>query len=315
VGTEHADDAEPFRLEWAGKTIMGTLRTLNNLCERMHVAYFFYINLGHMRFVSIGRFLPAFGVILGAMLLRAVALLVQASNTASRGPSVRQQTGGKAPAAAAPTIAAAIGRWLSAIGGGILLLQTSSACLPFFRAFVAHLVHSPLAAYDPDEVAAWAAVVGGCAVGFAGRGVMLALLGPVVRSWRLESAVILIGSAVVALAVGILNIGLGMAILACLCLPCLFFAPTASSPSSSLPASPSTTSAASPRTALRGAGIAAKRLLLVALLPCALGVVAVAWGTTPSSLLVHVLRDYVEVGAWAWPAICGIVWPTLSLLL
>lgn len=45
-------------------------RKLNNLLERLHQSYFFYLLPSLSRFVSIGLYMPAFGFLLLVLILR-----------------------------------------------------------------------------------------------------------------------------------------------------------------------------------------------------------------------------------------------------
>ena len=45
-------------------------RKLNNLLERLHQSYFFYLMPSLTRFVSIGYYMPAFGLLALILLLR-----------------------------------------------------------------------------------------------------------------------------------------------------------------------------------------------------------------------------------------------------
>ncbi|NWU70604.1 GPAA1 protein, partial [Pterocles burchelli] len=53
-----------------GKTLEGMFRKLNNLLERLHQSYFFYLLPSLSRFVSIGLYMPAFGFIILVLILK-----------------------------------------------------------------------------------------------------------------------------------------------------------------------------------------------------------------------------------------------------
>uniref|UniRef100_A0A3Q3MGB8 GPI-anchor transamidase component GPAA1 n=1 Tax=Mastacembelus armatus TaxID=205130 RepID=A0A3Q3MGB8_9TELE len=55
-------------------TIEGMYRKLNNLLERLHQSYFFYLMPSLSHFVSIGYYMPAFGLLAVILLLRALDL-------------------------------------------------------------------------------------------------------------------------------------------------------------------------------------------------------------------------------------------------
>uniref|UniRef100_A0A8B9JDJ3 GPI-anchor transamidase component GPAA1 n=1 Tax=Astyanax mexicanus TaxID=7994 RepID=A0A8B9JDJ3_ASTMX len=60
-----------------GRLLEGMFRKLNNLLERLHQSYFFYLMPSLSRFVSIGYYMPAFGLLATILLLRALDLWVQ----------------------------------------------------------------------------------------------------------------------------------------------------------------------------------------------------------------------------------------------
>ncbi|NXF42332.1 GPAA1 protein, partial [Nyctibius bracteatus] len=53
-----------------GKTLEGMFRKLNNLLERLHQSYFFYLLPSLSRFVSIGHYMPAVGFLLLVLILK-----------------------------------------------------------------------------------------------------------------------------------------------------------------------------------------------------------------------------------------------------
>uniref|UniRef100_A0A4W4FHK4 GPI-anchor transamidase component GPAA1 n=1 Tax=Electrophorus electricus TaxID=8005 RepID=A0A4W4FHK4_ELEEL len=59
-----------------GRLFEGMVRKLNNLLERLHQSYFFYLMPSLTRFVSIGYYMPAFGLLTTILLLRALDLWV-----------------------------------------------------------------------------------------------------------------------------------------------------------------------------------------------------------------------------------------------
>lgn len=63
-----------------GRLMEGMYRKLNNLLERLHQSYFFYLMPSLSRFVSIGYYMPAFGLLAVILLLRALDLWVQLSS-------------------------------------------------------------------------------------------------------------------------------------------------------------------------------------------------------------------------------------------
>ncbi|XP_054615736.1 glycosylphosphatidylinositol anchor attachment 1 protein [Dunckerocampus dactyliophorus] len=62
-----------------GRLLEGMYRKLNNLLERLHQSYFFYLMPSLSHFVSIVYYMPAFGLLAVILLLRALGLWVQLS--------------------------------------------------------------------------------------------------------------------------------------------------------------------------------------------------------------------------------------------
>uniref|UniRef100_A0A8C6SCI8 GPI-anchor transamidase component GPAA1 n=1 Tax=Neogobius melanostomus TaxID=47308 RepID=A0A8C6SCI8_9GOBI len=60
-----------------GRLLEGMYRKLNNLLERLHQSYFFYLMPSLSHFVSIGYYMPAFGLLAVILFLRALDLWVQ----------------------------------------------------------------------------------------------------------------------------------------------------------------------------------------------------------------------------------------------
>ncbi|TSR16016.1 Glycosylphosphatidylinositol anchor attachment 1 protein [Bagarius yarrelli] len=65
-----------------GRLFEGMFRKLNNLLERLHQSYFFYLMPSLSHFVSIGYYMPAFGLLAAILLLRALDLWVQIGSPA-----------------------------------------------------------------------------------------------------------------------------------------------------------------------------------------------------------------------------------------
>lgn len=61
-------------LSTSARIIEGTFRSLNNLLERFHQSFFFYILPGTKRYVSIGMYMPPFGLMAAAGLIAGIAL-------------------------------------------------------------------------------------------------------------------------------------------------------------------------------------------------------------------------------------------------
>ncbi|XP_033754624.1 glycosylphosphatidylinositol anchor attachment 1 protein-like [Pecten maximus] len=67
---------QPRGHEQAGRIIEGVFRSLNNLLERFHQSFFFYILPTTSTYVSIGIYMPPFGLICAAGLIKAIALWI-----------------------------------------------------------------------------------------------------------------------------------------------------------------------------------------------------------------------------------------------
>lgn len=63
-------------LAQTGRVIEGIFRSLNNLLERFHQSFFFYILPATERYISIGLYMPPFGLICAAGLIKAVAIWI-----------------------------------------------------------------------------------------------------------------------------------------------------------------------------------------------------------------------------------------------
>ncbi|CAH2057448.1 unnamed protein product, partial [Iphiclides podalirius] len=59
-----------------GIALESILRSLNNLLERFHQSYFFYLLAATNRFISIGQYMPSLCLLCGAMLIKALSLWV-----------------------------------------------------------------------------------------------------------------------------------------------------------------------------------------------------------------------------------------------
>ncbi|XP_069587806.1 glycosylphosphatidylinositol anchor attachment 1 protein [Ranitomeya imitator] len=70
-----------YEMVTIGETIEGMFRKLNNLSERLHQSYFFYLLPSLSRFVSIGIYMPAIGFIILILILRALDLWIKLSRT------------------------------------------------------------------------------------------------------------------------------------------------------------------------------------------------------------------------------------------
>lgn len=54
------------------KVVEGMSRSLNNLLEKFHQSFFFYVIVAHDRFVSIGDYMPCIGIMASALMIKAL---------------------------------------------------------------------------------------------------------------------------------------------------------------------------------------------------------------------------------------------------
>ena len=66
-----------------GRIVEGTFRSLNNLLERFHQSFFYYVLPGTSRYVSIGMYMPGFGILAGGLVILAISLWMQSSGQIS----------------------------------------------------------------------------------------------------------------------------------------------------------------------------------------------------------------------------------------
>ena len=72
--TRRSRKRPPGDFRTLGRIIEGTYRSLNNLLERFHQSFFFYLLPSGGRYVSIGLYMPMFGVLAAGLPITAVAL-------------------------------------------------------------------------------------------------------------------------------------------------------------------------------------------------------------------------------------------------
>ena len=65
-------------LRVVGRVMEGIFRSLNSLLERLHQSFFFYLLPSSSRYVSIGMYMPGFGLLGGALVVAALGLWCQA---------------------------------------------------------------------------------------------------------------------------------------------------------------------------------------------------------------------------------------------
>lgn len=70
----------PLMFYQMGRVMEGVCRSLNNLLERFHQSFFFYLLSANDRYISIGAYMPSLGLMCGALLIRAFALWLRISS-------------------------------------------------------------------------------------------------------------------------------------------------------------------------------------------------------------------------------------------
>lgn len=63
------------------KIVEGISRSLNNLLERFHQSFFFYIIISSDRFVSIGDYMPSIGLMAGSLLIKSFLIWLISNNS------------------------------------------------------------------------------------------------------------------------------------------------------------------------------------------------------------------------------------------
>uniref|UniRef100_A0A224XLV1 Putative conserved plasma membrane protein n=1 Tax=Panstrongylus lignarius TaxID=156445 RepID=A0A224XLV1_9HEMI len=76
AGVSKEGSGQHITMHNVGRVVEGIFRSINNLLERFHQSYFFYILTDTDRFVSIGLYTPCVGMMVGALLIRAFAVHV-----------------------------------------------------------------------------------------------------------------------------------------------------------------------------------------------------------------------------------------------
>ncbi|XP_063870072.1 glycosylphosphatidylinositol anchor attachment 1 protein-like [Scylla paramamosain] len=71
--------ARSISLQQVGRVLEGVCRSLNNLLEKFHQSFFFYLLPATNRYISIGVYMPPFGLIAGGVLVKALALWYKTS--------------------------------------------------------------------------------------------------------------------------------------------------------------------------------------------------------------------------------------------
>lgn len=73
-GFEKKGRGSPALYFQIGRVVEGLFRSLNNLLERFHQSYFFYLLPATDRFISIGMYMPSLGLLCAGLIIKAFAL-------------------------------------------------------------------------------------------------------------------------------------------------------------------------------------------------------------------------------------------------
>ncbi|KAJ2864195.1 Glycosyl phosphatidyl inositol protein transamidase complex subunit [Coemansia erecta] len=74
TGVVALEMVSPATIRALGRTIESTMRSLNNLLEHFHQSFFFYILPANQRYISIGDYIPAAGLMVASLLFQAMHL-------------------------------------------------------------------------------------------------------------------------------------------------------------------------------------------------------------------------------------------------
>lgn len=85
------DGSTPITFNHMGRVLEGVFRSLNNLLERFHQSFFFYILPSTRRYISIGLYMPPFGLIAAPVLLKALALYLSLGESTDDGHKNRSE--------------------------------------------------------------------------------------------------------------------------------------------------------------------------------------------------------------------------------
>jgi hypothetical protein len=82
---------QPFGDGWQDEMAMGrvvesTFRSLNNLLEKLHQSFFFYLLMQHKRFVSIGTYLPSAMLVAVNFTIMAISLWIHSGRKNKKSP-------------------------------------------------------------------------------------------------------------------------------------------------------------------------------------------------------------------------------------
>ncbi|KDR22254.1 glycosylphosphatidylinositol anchor attachment 1 protein [Zootermopsis nevadensis] len=92
-GFEKKGKGSPALYFQVGRVLEGLFRSLNNLLERFHQSYFFYLLPAADRFISIGMYMPPLGLICAGLVIKAFALwLKMQEDSTKKQPAENEDT-------------------------------------------------------------------------------------------------------------------------------------------------------------------------------------------------------------------------------
>jgi len=85
----------PADFHTLGRIVEGTFRSLNNLLERFHQSFFFYILTSGSRYISIGLYMPMYGLLAGGFVFTAVGLWFRMISSEDEKEDMKDENGEK----------------------------------------------------------------------------------------------------------------------------------------------------------------------------------------------------------------------------
>jgi len=85
----------PADFHTLGRIVEGTFRSLNNLLERFHQSFFFYILTSGSRYISIGLYMPMYGLLAGGFVFTAVGLWFRLISSEDNKDDMKDENGDK----------------------------------------------------------------------------------------------------------------------------------------------------------------------------------------------------------------------------
>ncbi|XP_065485268.1 glycosylphosphatidylinositol anchor attachment 1 protein [Caloenas nicobarica] len=190
-----------YDMATVGKTLEGMFRKLNNLLERLHQSYFFYLLPSLSRFVSIGIYMPAFGLLVLVLILRALDLWMKLSKSETGGAE-RLWDGDRAPGEEPQP-------GLLALVPPVLICHAAGVALYFLPVLGQHVAtqHFPVSEAEAVVLTLIAIYVAGMALPHSTHRVLSGDSGD--RGWMMLKLVALLSLALQLTCLALLNFSLG----------------------------------------------------------------------------------------------------------